>query len=661
MALPTRSLDDRGFQDLVDEAKKKIPLYCPEWTDHNVSDPGITLVELFAWMVDMLLYRVNQMPHKHYVKLLELLGITLEPPRAATAPLTFYLSAPQPAPVVIPRATAVSTRRVDQAEPVVFTTQEELRIQPAELGQILVRKQRGSSMAYEDVPLRRLKKEFTPFSDESPRVGEAIYLGFAAPLHHHVLGVDLTCVRAGGQNIVPENPPLQWQAWTGGGWVDLPLEQDGTGGMSWSGQVRLRLPELAQRAIGEVNAYWVRCEVIGASGEMRPYTTSPIIREVKLVSWGATVPATHASEERDERLGRSDGSPGQTYTLAHTPVLPRWETERLEVWLPGMRTWQPWREVTDFSETGPEDQVYAMDSVSGEVTFGPALRLSDGSVRQYGAIPPRGADIRFSSYRYGGGTSGNVRSGTITELKSSIAYVSRVTNHAPALGGLDAETLDAAMFRAKSLLRTRYRAVTADDYEHLVRQAFPGRVARVRCLQTPLAGGRGGAPSPGQVYVMLIPALHEQEAQGYIPLSRLALPEALREEVQAFLDERRLLTSHLQVREAGLKRVRVTARVVAQPGVDHARLELAVIAALNRTLNPLVGGPDGHGWPFGRELYLSDLYACIQGVEGIQYIQDVAMFTVDEADRLQPVERKLELLAHEVVVSDLHQVTVEAE
>jgi len=661
MALPTRPLDDRSFQDLVDEAKKKIPLYCPEWTDHNVSDPGITLVELFAWMVDLLLYRANQMPHTHYVKLLELLGITLEPPRAATAPLTFYLSAPQPAPVVIPRATAVATRRVDQAEPVVFTTQEELTIHPAELEQILVRKQRGSSMAYEDVPLRRLKKEFTPFSDESPQVGEAIYLGFSAPLHHHVLGVDLTCVRAGGQNIVPENPPLQWQAWTESGWVDAPLEQDGTGGMSWSGQVRLRLPELAQRAIGEVNAYWVRCEVIQASGEMRPYTTSPIIREVKLVSWGATTPATHASEERDERIGRSDGSPGQRYSLSHTPVLPRWETERVEVWLPGMRTWQPWREVADFSTTGPDDQVYTLDSVSGEVTFGPALRLTDGSVRQYGAIPPRGADIRLSSYRYGGGTGGNVRSETITELKSSIAYVSRVTNHAPALGGLDAETLDEAMFRAKSLLRTRYRAVTADDYEELVRQAFPGRVARVRCLQTALAGGRGGAPSPGQVYVMLIPAIHQQEAQGYIPLSRLALAEALRDEVQAFLDERRLLTSHLQVREAGLKRVRVQARVVAQPGVDHARLEQAVIAALNRTLNPLVGGPDGRGWPFGRELYLSDLYACVQGVDGIQYIQDVAMFTVDEADRLQPVERKLELLAHEVVVSDLHEVTVEAE
>ena len=516
MALPTAVLDDRTFQNLVDEAKKKIPLYCPEWTDHNVSDPGVALIELFAWMIDLLLYRLNQVPEKHYIKLLELLGIKLQAPMAAVAPLTFYLSAPQLHTVVIPRGTSVATLRADQSELVAFTTNEELSILPARLDHILLRRLAGDgTVHYEPVALSRLQPEFTPFTAQKPVFDEALVLGMDEAYDNHVLAVDLTCVRAAGMSIIPENPPLRWQAWTGQSWSDVVLEEDGTGGMSWSGQVRLRLPELAQRAIGEVNAYWVRCEVIQASGEMRPYTTSPIIREVKLVSWGATTPATHASEERDERIGRSDGSPGQRYSLSHTPVLPRWETERVEVWLPGMRTWQPWREVADFSTTGPDDQVYTLDSVSGEVTFGPALRLTDGSVRQYGAIPPRGADIRLSSYRYGGGTGGNVRSETITELKSSIAYVSRVTNHAPALGGLDAETLDEAMFRAKSLLRTRYRAVTADDYEELVRQAFPGRVARVRCLQTALAGGRGGAPSPGQVYVMLIPAIHQQEAQGH--------------------------------------------------------------------------------------------------------------------------------------------------
>src|SRR5512145_379219 len=111
MPLPTPLLDDRHFQDLVDHAKRSIPQYCPEWTDHNVSDPGVTLIELFAWMTDLLLYRVNQVPDKVYIKFLELLGVKLEPPRAARAPITFYLSAPQPAEVTIPAETEVATIR----------------------------------------------------------------------------------------------------------------------------------------------------------------------------------------------------------------------------------------------------------------------------------------------------------------------------------------------------------------------------------------------------------------------------------------------------------------------------------------------------------------------------------------------------------------------
>ena len=83
MPLPDPQLDDRRFQDIVNEAKGLIPRYCPEWTDHNVSDPGVTLIELFAWMTDLLLYRVNQVPDKMYVHFLELIGVRLAPPRPA--------------------------------------------------------------------------------------------------------------------------------------------------------------------------------------------------------------------------------------------------------------------------------------------------------------------------------------------------------------------------------------------------------------------------------------------------------------------------------------------------------------------------------------------------------------------------------------------------
>src|SRR5688572_3301407 len=92
MPLPAPALDDRRFQQIVDEAKIRIGRYCPEWTDHNVSDPGVALIELFAWMTDMLLYRANQVPDKVYIKFLEFIGMRLAPPRAAQVDVTFYLA-----------------------------------------------------------------------------------------------------------------------------------------------------------------------------------------------------------------------------------------------------------------------------------------------------------------------------------------------------------------------------------------------------------------------------------------------------------------------------------------------------------------------------------------------------------------------------------------
>src|SRR5690606_18765497 len=111
MPLPDPQLDDRRFQDLVNEAKGRIPRYTPEWTDHNVSDPGVTLIELFAWMTDLVLYRLNRVPEKNYLRFMDLLGIRLQDAIPARTGITFWLSAPQPEPVQIARGTEVATVR----------------------------------------------------------------------------------------------------------------------------------------------------------------------------------------------------------------------------------------------------------------------------------------------------------------------------------------------------------------------------------------------------------------------------------------------------------------------------------------------------------------------------------------------------------------------
>src|SRR6476619_7143187 len=128
MVLPAPNLDDRHFQDLVDDAKRLVQQRCPEWTDHNVSDPGVTLIEAFAQMVDQLIYRLNRVPDRNYVKFLELVGVRLRPPAAARGNVTFWLSAAQPQTVSVPAGTEVATPRTAVDDPVVFSTLSELQV-----------------------------------------------------------------------------------------------------------------------------------------------------------------------------------------------------------------------------------------------------------------------------------------------------------------------------------------------------------------------------------------------------------------------------------------------------------------------------------------------------------------------------------------------------
>lgn len=75
MSLPIPNLDDRNFEDLMKEALSLIPVYDKQWTNYNPSDPGITLLELFSWLSEMTIYRINRVPEENYRKFLELLGI----------------------------------------------------------------------------------------------------------------------------------------------------------------------------------------------------------------------------------------------------------------------------------------------------------------------------------------------------------------------------------------------------------------------------------------------------------------------------------------------------------------------------------------------------------------------------------------------------------
>lgn len=656
MGLPTRNLDDRTFQDIVDEAKKRIAASCPAWTDHNVSDPGITLVELLAWMTEMILYRLNQVPEKHYIKFMELLGLKLREPEPARTEVTFYLSAPQPQRVVIRQGTEVATVRAEGQPSVALSTDQDLEIHPPKLAALASCSAGSAVRAHNLQHLGVAGFELEAFGAR-PQVDDALCFGFEDALSHHVLGIDLTCPTATGLGIDPANPPWQWEVWDGeessGQWRPAVVESDSTGGMNQSGTIMLRLPRMAQRELAGQRAYWLRCRVVEPAVAGRSYDNSPRIHHAVVRSWGGSVLATHAAVVAGEVLGRSDGAPGQAFKLEHVPLLRRAPGETVEVRAQGETAWQPWSEVPDFSGSGPFDRHFTCDSATGEVRFGPALRLPDGSARAYGAIPPRGALVRFSSYRYGGGVIGNVQAGTLTVLKTSIPYVDRVTNHAGATGGIDPESIEAAQLRAPAFLRSQGRAVTASDYEALAMLA-DSRVQRARCVQPTTADGREESLA-GRVFLLLVPRVSRPE--GRIAPEELKLADDLVEAVRRYLDDYRLLTVRLDIREPQYLTVAVQVTVAAAPNADPERVRADVERRLYGFLNPIVGGV-GQGWPFGRALYPSDLYTCLQGVLGIDFVEALRIFQVHPSGDRTEVTGRLDVPVHGLIASDEHRVQV---
>jgi predicted phage baseplate assembly protein len=256
-------------------------------------------------------------------------------------------------------------------------------------------------------------------------------------------------------------------------------------------------------------------------------------------------------------------------------------------------------------------------------------------------------------YRYGGGQEGNVQAGVLNTLKTAIPYVARVSNRTAAWGGLDAESLESAMMRAPALLRSRERAVTESDYEFLATQARPAAIGRVRCLQP--RPSEAGRVAPGQVYLMVIPRI--ANPGGYLNPEDLVLNQEDVDALAGYLDERRLLTTRLDIRPPAYYWVACRVQLRAAPGAAQAAVEAEALRRLYRYLNPLTGGPDGTGWPFGRDLFISDVYQCLQGMPDVQFIRGVEMRAARDggAGQGEPVE-SIDVIAHGVIASGVHEI-----
>ena len=681
--LPSSRLDDRNFNDLVEECLLRIPRYCPEWTDHNISDPGITLVELFAWLTDQMLMRFNQIPRKNYVAFLEMLGIRLQPPTPAQVRLTFYLSTHLLENYIIPCGTEVATERTETQEAIVFTTDRDLIIGQPSIKHIL------SAPDADNTPQSLLDRtelwhsqhnglavtrEFELFS-QKPQSGNSFYLVIEpdTSLKGNVLEIAFTGASGTPTGIDPKHPPRSWSAWDGESWIEVLLQEadDTTNGFSFdenrpdndfeqSGDVTLHLPELWPAvSFDGYRGCWIRCTLIESGLRQSGYASSPRIKTMAIRSVGGAVQASQCVLVEEEVLGVSNGKPGQSFEVQTTPILER--QGQLLVFPPG-RPAESWEKVEDFAESKPHDRHYVVDALAGTIQFGPLIRepqtlkkqtqaraslqqvlpterSTDRNLheqiieQQYGAIPPHGAEIMFT-YRTGGGKQGNVQANTLRFMKTAIPYVDRATNHHAAVNGADAESLERAVLRVPQILRSQDRAVTATDFEALTLKGSGGAIARA--LTLPMSANQAA----GSVSVCVVP----QANTDLIDLGRGISPDnfnlnsALRDRVLHYLDERRLLGIQVQLEQPDYVGVSVQVEVTLEPAYNNpsARAEIVhkLKVALYRYLNPLTGGPEMTGWPFGRPLYPSDIMVVLQQITGVQYLGAILLFPLQKNGEL---------------------------
>ena len=619
MSFPRPDLDDRRFQDLVDEAKRAIPRYLPEWTNHNVSDPGVALIELFAWMTELTLYRLNRVPDRIYTSFLDLVGISPFPAAAARTDVSFIFSTVPDEAVLIPAGTEVSTTGEDA---VVFATQRDLVVVQPDLAFAWTAPSDGRDEPDEgrttDVSqdLALSNETVTVFQSQPVAPGDAMYLGFRDAIGGCTIRLDVVA-DVEGIGVNPNNPPLAWEVWTAEGWLACSVASDTTGGLNRNGQVTIVVPlGHLPLTVGGERAFWLRLKLLPAGADGAGYRASPKIKTLAVHAVGGTVEAEHSEPFGEEYLGGSSGLPGQTFKVQGFPLLPRREGETVELRIGESRL--PWIEVDNFTRSGTDDPHFTWDSVTGVVSFGPRIRQSDGSWAQHGAIPPAGAAIWTTGYRRGGGARGNVGPGSLNVLRSAVPYVDRVTNLVASAGGIDAETLENAKVRAPLTLTSGGRAVTASDHERLAREASP-RVRRALCLP-PSEAGR-----PTRLLIVPDPA----RPVDAIGIDDLALDNLLFDRLSEYLEPRRLVGTSMEIGTPTYIGVSVAAMIRVSPGRAPAAVRQRCLDVISTLLSPHLGGGDGQGWPFGTDVTSGAIANALADVVGVEQIEEIVLFESD--------------------------------
>lgn len=771
MPLLLPNLDDRKWADLVDEGRALLPVYGPEWTDHNASDPGITLIELLAWIAEMDIYELNQISDRERLKFLRLVDVVPYPPQPAHAVLRIRL-----ADGAMPLALPAGVEFLGQDASLVATpyrTCHAVNLAPGTVEALQFR----NGIAFQDLTAGwRRRSAVNPFGVD-PKPGMEFYIGLSAALpvdtsveFFFTLGGDRSgwderrrileepCARekdcrpqpnpcapkepaanAGHGAAAKTEVPLvhygvrtvwEFLGVAGGTTQWLPLDaaakqvEDNTRSFTLSGNVVFRLPGVmvpAQIGATPGNVYYLRCRLAAGSYDAAPILLDAafngvavdqaapsgmpfIIDAAASITYapqgppkpGDVMPLTMALDAnmtadgkrkiialnfgghpaKDPRfliydyrapaggaagllaiegvfLGFGTGFPNQQVVLPDAPV----ERESFRLYTLEQNQWHRWELRYDFDSSSRRDFDGQLDPSAGTVTFGDGEKGRVPPELRAPGAPPLEQCLIFAQYRSTRAQAGNLAAGLINQLADSLhnravlsdwstakAEITSIVNPLPTAGGAAAENIAHASGRADSLVKTSKRAVTLTDYERLAIQTPGTNVARV----TARANLHPSFPclkAPGMITVIVLP---------FLPQGRPTPTPGLLAAVRAYLRQRRIVGTRVEVVGPTYLEVSVRAQVRSRQGANKIALQNAVVAALNKFLDPLVGGPDSSGWPFGRDVYRSEIMRIIDEVPGVDYVASLELIGGDG----QPQCGNVCLTPTWLVAAGTHQITV---
>ncbi len=741
MPLPTPNLDDKTFEQIVEEARALIPLVAPAWTDHNLHDPGITFIEMFAWLAEIQQYRLNQVAEASFLRFVHLAGITRTSQQTAAAIIA--VTAPVKG-LLVP-----ANSRVDPAgkEEFPFESVGDTYLTASVLKSVRTRvaeRETDQTNANRDPAAH-----FAPFGP-LPAVGDSLRLGFdnwfAEPEIH--LTVELyeqglpavVALTTEAPGFVP-SATIRWEYLAPEGWLALPVIEDGTLNLSRNGQIRFQRPE---EGGVEEDQYWIRAILKTGSYEIAPRVqeirvNSVTVRQVETIvnedlgagtgapdqllqvkkrpimaeegvifarfevgevlDWQALVmrlarsaelhspsqaamvqrvadalgPAAKSILEKKELTDRENANfrepnDGELRTLAsafdqllndegfYEPAafsalrLPeeyrelaerrqgagqrqirrlnrkllqliladQMVSDRLELQTgrpvahveDEPKSWAVWDEVPGFSRSGPGDRHYVLQPETGHIRFGNGLN---------GRVPEPADQIRVRFYRHSRAQSGNLPAGQTWRFlapKGAVGF--RGINLSAASGGSALEPPDDVTLRARAEFRSRSRAITADDYEQLARRTPGLRVAQAKVLPE-FNPKLPCIRMPGEITILILP-------YGLNSAERPPQPSSgFLRTIENFLGTVRLVATRLHAIGPQLIAVAVRATIHLAKGARKSEAKNRIRSTLNNFLDPVNGGPEGKGWPFGRAVFPSEIHGLLSKVQGVDCVAGVAL------------------------------------